>query len=622
MNLHLVEAEVARWFTPRPSLSASIWASKHVVLSAVEERGQGPLSWRGREYAVEIVDCISTPFISDVACCLGSQIGKTVMLMAMAGYCVACDPSGILWVLPTADVARDFSKSRWVSLITGSPPLAEFVPRGKARHDFAAMRQTLGGSTINFAGSNSPSQLAGRPKRRVFLDEMEKFPPESRGGEAGAINLALQRTKDAALPFRFRCSSPALSDGPGWNEFTKGDQRRYTVPCPGCSKAIILAWGKSGHLVKTGIEAYTVWDKECLRDDGSYDFDRIHRSTRCECPHCGFHVQEHHKTAMIRAGSWIATTRSASSFRSYHLPSLYSCSPSTTLGAMAAEFLVAQSTLEGLRGFINGNLAEPWDSEGARAERTEIILASQPADSGEKWDRIMTVDVQRKSPEFWIVVRDWQIGGTGNSRLVAAETCNGVENLRSRQRYHGVRDMRLGIDVKDGVRREEILSWIVGSGEITNRPGAAPIHCGWVPMEGYEREKRWKDKAGHARIYGYEPYPIAHGNFELHKIEFSGDMLLDILALLRLGPAKALGIRWEVLASLANETYWSHLDAKIRREKRDPQTGRKIEEWVMRRSKVIQADHWLDCEVMQVAFALAARLLPWASAPVRKEALV
>jgi hypothetical protein len=291
------------------------------------------------------------------------------------------------------------------------------------------------------------------------------------------------------------------------------------------------------------------------------------------------------------------------------------------LGSLAVEFVVASSTLEGLRGFLNGNLAEPWDSEGARAERTEIILAEPPAENGAQWDRIMTVDVQRLSPEFWIIVRDWQVGGTGNSRLVAAETCNGIANLRQRQKHWAVRDMRVGIDVKDGVRREEILQWIGQTGEVKRVPNGPPRHCGWVPMEGYERDKRWKDPKGRARIWGFEQCPTAGAQYELRKIEFSGDQILDILALLRQGPDKAMGIRWEVLALLASEQYWSHLDSKYRREKRDPHTGRKIEEWVMRRSKQVVADHWLDCEVMQVAFAMAAKLLPWSSAPVRKEVL-
>jgi hypothetical protein len=592
-----------------------------MVLGPNEGIGQGPLSWRGREWAVEICDTISTPFLEDVACCIGTQNGKTVLLLAMYGYVVACDPSGLLWVLPTQPFAQGFSRDRLMPAAERSPALSAMIPRkGKARHDWASTRQVLGGALVNLVGSNSPTELAGRPMRRVFLDEMEKFPAESRGGEAGAINLALQRTGAQPMPFRFRCSSPAMSDGPGWVEFLKGDQRRYAGPCPGCGKDVVLTWGPKTRLIKTGLEAFAKWDPECKRPDGSIDFDRVHRSARWECPHCQSHIQDHHKTALIRGGHWIPTAKAPATFRSYHLPSLYSVSPNKTLGAIAAEFLTSEGTLEGLRGWINGTLAEPWDTEAERAERTEVILQTpDPTEAPDKWDRVMTVDVQRKDPEFWIIVRDWEKGGTGNSRLVAAESVSGIENLRQRQKHYGVRDMRVGIDVKDGVRREEILGWIMQTGELRKQHGRRPFHLGWVPMEGFERAKRWKDRKGNLLIWGYEEWASASSQVEVRKMEFAGDMILDQLALLRRGPAQAFGIRWEVMESVASEQYWAHLDAKVREEKRDPKTGRKIEQWVMRRHKTTQPEHWLDAEVMQLAYALAVQLLPWGT-PARKAA--
>ncbi len=608
--------EICRTFTrPRPDQSASEWSRRNVVLGPHDGGGQGPLSWAGREWAKEICDSISTPFVEDVACCIGTQLGKTVMLIAMYGYVVACDPSGLLWVLPGGDDAVEFSRDRVMPMAERTTALKRLIPRrGRARQNWTGGKHIIGGARILFRGSNSPAKLAGNPMRRVFCDEMEKFPADSRGGEAGAINLALQRTGAQPMPFRFRCSSPAMSDGPGWQEFIKGDQRRYAGPCPGCGKDVVLTWGPKTRLIKTGLEAFAKWDPQCEREDGNIDFDRVHRSARWECPHCQTHVQDHHKLAVIRGGRWIPTAKAPATFRSYHLPSLYSISPNKTLGAIVAEFLTSKGTLEGLRGWINGTLAEPWDTEAERAERTELFMEGPADPDPKKWERIMTVDVQRNAPEFWVVVREWEKGGTGNSRLIVAEAVNGIDNLRQRQAHWGVADVRLGIDVKDGVRREEILGWIMQTGKTIRLGQGKHMHAGWIPLEGYEREKRWKDKSGNPRIVGYELWGSASGNCELRKLEFAGDMILDILALLRKGPKEAFGIRWEVPRD-ASDAYWAHMDAKVREEKRDPKTGRKVEQWVMRRHKTTQPEHWLDAEAMQIAMALFLKLLPWGQAP-------
>src|SRR6185312_15999725 len=42
------------------------------------------------------------------------------------------------------------------------------------------------------------------------------------------------------------------------------------------------------------------WDKQAKRRDGSWDYDRVVRSARFECPHCGGHITDNHRLCLDR----------------------------------------------------------------------------------------------------------------------------------------------------------------------------------------------------------------------------------------------------------------------------------------------------------------------------------
>lgn len=493
--------------------------------------------------------------------------------------------------------------------VRASPELRRLVPTGAKRHDFAKANQQLGGTHIAFVGSNSPSGLAGRPRGAVLLDEMEKFPSETRGGEAGSINLACQRTKDAAFPKRIRTSSPAAVDGPGWVELMRGDLRRWHVPCPECGKFVVLAWSKDNtELPVTGAEAWAKWDEEARGEDGRWNLERVERSMRFECPGCGFHIKEEHKTKLNREGKWIPTKPAPKTWRSYHLPSWYSPSPSTTFGLMATTFLESMHSLDGLHGWINGNAAEPWVGGAESQRRTEIILTGDAEPVAAETVRILTVDCQGSSPHFYWIARDWDAKGSGASRLVEAGTCEDWETLRETQARLGIGDIWVGVDSGFQATRvyQECLRW----GSLKPRPPHKPLHLGWVPMKG--RDGAWvaKDKAtGQRRLWGLGSAATENTSVDLRILEFSGDQLWDILQALRKS-VEPHGIRWEVGCKVpeGKAGYWSQMDAKVARETANRRTGRVNREIIKQKAR---QDHWLDCELEQLAFAMMRKLLPW-----------
>jgi hypothetical protein len=172
---------------------------------------------------------------------------------------------------------------------------------------------------------------------------------------------------------------------------------------------------------------------------------------------------------------------------SRHLPSLYSPSPETSFGKLAVKFLQAKSSLLGLRGFINGDLAEPYTSQDTMSDRVELVRARIEHDDG--WRPLLTVDCQQRG--FWAVVRRWN---GGNSDGVYAGFLATYDDVRELQLKHKINDAGVMLDSGYGARSDaEVYRNCVRFGEIVERTDALPLHVGWMPAKGAPGFKRWKN---------------------------------------------------------------------------------------------------------------------------------
>lgn len=607
-------ATAARALRPPPEIPVDVWCEQNVYIPGPQTQAPGFLRFNGREFLREPLRCFGTPEIRDLVACFGSQVGKSTFLMAGVAWSIVCDSCGVLWVLPTIDLARSFSETRWIPIVRASPALAGLMPTGARRHDFKKTEQQIGGALVNFVGSNSPGNLASRPARRVILDEVDKF-PEAGAKEADAVNLAEQRTKSFANAQRVKVSTPTIREGLIWQEFIKGDMRRRFVPCPACGKAVVFAWSKQYTVLPViGCEAFIRWDAEARRPGGGWDLDRVERSARAECPHCGAHILDAQKTAMDRAGEWRPTAPhgGARGFRSYHLPSLYAASPETTFGRLAVAFLQGKQSMLGLQGFINGNLAEPYEAQDTLGERVEIITPAARADAQEapveaKPVRLMTVDCQAKAPYFWWVVREWRVGQCEAIAAGSADTWAEIEEIQKR---HGLPDACFGVDSGWGARSDgEVYAHCVAHSEFVPREGGRrPLCIGWQPLKGAPGRRTWKhdDKISRpwfaVEIDPFEGKAQA-GAVAMQLVHFSGEILKDALAALRSG---RVPFRWAVRADVASDEYWRHLDGEVKTAVRNMRNGHVSHEWRPRSKH--WPNHLLDCEVQQIALAMSLGL--------------
>ena len=584
---------------PPPRLSVDEWCERNFYLPSPQTQSPGFLRFDGREFMREPLRCFNSPEVRDVVLAFGSQVGKTTIFMGGVAWCIACDPCGFLWVMPSKELAQSFAETRWLPVLRSSARLAELLPTGAARHSVKTLQQQVGGAMVNFVGSNSPGNLASRPARRVILDEVDKF-AEATEKEADAVNLAEQRTKAFANPQRWKSSTPTISEGLIWQEFTKGDQRRRFVPCPACGKFVVLAWSKAFTVFpKLGCEAFVRWDKEAKRPDGSWDLDRVERSSRFECPHCAAHIRDEQKTAMDRGGEWRATAVAVSGFRSYHLPSLYAATPETTVGRIAVVFLQAKASLLGLHGFINGNLAEPYQAQDTLGDRVELVAPRVVTEDGTK---LMTVDCQAKTPAFYWIVREWR---RGSCQGIAAGTAETWDEIAEMQRAHGVADAGLAVDSGWGARSDrEVYATCVSHGEIMPRDGKLPAVLGWMPTKGSPGRRSWRDENGLFRPYYVRDVDPFEGTSDARKLAvgllgFSTDSAKDILEGMR---RKQGPFAWSVCEAMATEEYWRHMDGEIKTAVRNMANGRVTHNWVPRSRH--WPNHWFDCEVLQVVLAM------------------
>src|SRR5690606_29411056 len=106
-----------------------------------------------------------------------AQVGKTEVLLNTIGYHIHYDPSPILLVMPTEQIAQDFSKDRLAPMLRDTPVLRGRVKDARSRDsDNTLLHKKFPGGHITLVGANAPSGLSSRPIRVLLADEVDRFP--------------------------------------------------------------------------------------------------------------------------------------------------------------------------------------------------------------------------------------------------------------------------------------------------------------------------------------------------------------------------------------------------------------------------------------------------------------
>lgn len=591
MTLTTVQQDILEFrrqlYRPPPEQTVIGWAESNIILTRRQTEYPGPFSTSVRPYMRECIECWKDPAVSEVVLCWGSQTAKTTALMIGAVWSICEDPGPLLWIMPSEHLARSFSKSRWRPMLDDSPAAREELPA--SRSDMTNLEQHFRQCTLTFVGSNSPSNLASRPVRVVVADEVDKFATAT-DSEADALSLAEQRLKAFSSSKLFLTSTPTVFDGRIWQRYLQGDQRRFLIPCPHCQNPIKLLW------------KHVKWDAGAQHPDATWDLDRVQASAHYECQECGGHMTDAQKIRALRHGEWKAEAQGSPGVRSYHLSSLYSPDRKCTWGALAIQFLREKMSLIGLQGFINGALAEPWEDQYERVARTESIIREVSTPIGDAPLKLLSADHQALAPHFWYVVREFARNGA--SRLLAAGACLTWEDLRAIQLAHGIEDRAVVVD--SGYDALTVYKACLAYGRLVQRQGSLPVFAGWIPGKGRPKESGWLDPEKRSpRVWTIQSAVVEHLRFAIPVLHFNSPALRDVLASLRQANT---GIPWQVLESVATDTYWTHMDSHMRRPV--VHGKRAVVEWVKRSQRT--PDHLLDAEIQILALAMLHGRFHWA----------
>ena len=339
---------------PPTDLKLDEWADKYRRLSAESSAEAGIWNTNRAAYQRGMMQAISDPTIENVVFMTGAQVGKTEIINNAIGYFIHNQPSPMLVVQPTLEMAKMWSNDRLAPMLRDTPVLKNAVKDARSRDSGNTLYQkSFSGGYIAIVGANSAAGLASRPVRCVFLDEVDRY-PHSAGSEGDPIDLARARTKTFSYNRKIVMVSTPTNKGASRIEaaYEESDQRMYFVPCPDCDHKQTLKWSQ----VK--------WEQDKPE------------TAHYICEECGSVWDEAKRLRAIRFGEWQATAPYTGT-AGFHLNGIYSVW--VGLDRAAKEFLAAKKLPDTLRVFINTYLAESYEQEGERvddyavAERAEVF---------------------------------------------------------------------------------------------------------------------------------------------------------------------------------------------------------------------------------------------------------
>lgn len=370
---------IARVVAPPPSLTVSEWADLYRRLSS--EASAEPGQWRTERapYQREIMDALNDDETETIVVMSSAQVGKTEIILNIIGYYIHQDPSPIMLVQPTLELAQAFSKDRLSPMVRDSPELKKRMAGTKSRDSGNTMlHKTFPGGHITMAGANSPASLASRPIRVVLLDEVDRY-PVSAGTEGDPVTLVSKRTTTFHNRKRVLVSTPTIKGASRIETaYEASSMEQWCLPCPSCEDHQPLAWGQ-------------------IRFDDA----------TMACKYCGaIHSEIEWKSGQ---GKWIARKENRK-VRGFHLNEL--ASPWKRWETIIEEFKEAKRNgTETLKAWTNTSLGETWEEKGEQLDedvlynRREMYHADVP--DGVK---VLTAAVDTQDDRFEIEVQGWGAG--------------------------------------------------------------------------------------------------------------------------------------------------------------------------------------------------------------------
>jgi phage terminase large subunit GpA-like protein len=342
--------------SPPPTRTVSQWADDERVLSPEIAAEAGRWKTSRVPYMREIMDVVNSS-AETIVILKAAQIGATEVINNIVGYFVSEDPSTILIIQPTLELAEGWSRDRLAPMLRDTPVLRGLVQDARSRDSGNTVKhKEYPGGRITVVGANSPTGLRARSIRVVLADEVDSYPP-SVGTEGDPLTLASARQRTFWNRKTILASTPLHKQTSViWREWLRSDQRHFHVPCPHCGHEQILKWSN------------VRWDKT---ESG----DHLPATAHYVCEECGAVWNDVERHVAVSRGRWIAAAPDAR-IAGFHISGLMS--PWLTLEQIVREFLRARGDPYLMQVWSNVILGEPFEEERESIAGSGLVARCEP----------------------------------------------------------------------------------------------------------------------------------------------------------------------------------------------------------------------------------------------------
>lgn len=270
---------------PTPLLTCSEWADENRFLSSAASAEPGRWRTSRTPFLKEILDNLSpTSPYKQVIVKKSVQLGFTESGLNAVGTYIDISPCPILYIMPTVNMAKGFSKTRVEPMVDACPSLRKKIPQKRERDGGnTLLEKEFPGGVLVLTGANSAAELRSRPIRVLVMDEIDAYPMNV-DDEGSPIELAEKRTVTFSNRKIYKLSTPTVAGASAIDiEIDQTDKRKFFVPLPCCPDV-----------------PQTLEFENLVWETGKPE------TVKYRCEHCGELNEERLKPKFLAAGEWRA----------------------------------------------------------------------------------------------------------------------------------------------------------------------------------------------------------------------------------------------------------------------------------------------------------------------------
>jgi phage terminase large subunit GpA-like protein len=351
----------------------------------------------------------------------GSQMGKTDSVANIFGARLDDDPVPLIYLGPTRSFVERTWEPRFIDMIDSASRLSKQIDRGKTS---SKTQKSIAGVKVNFSWAGSATAIAGDPACLVVVDERDRMGSDVEGegdpvslanarhstypdGKTIVISTPLTGTVDVYKHPETGLEHWQIADAeevqsPTWKLWQRGTRHEWMVPCPHCG------------------EYFAPRFRHLHWPENSEPHDLTDENVLLFCVHCGEGIEERFKGEMNAKGLAVAPGEFVvdGEIRGKAPPSDWFtlwvsglCSPWRSWTTNSREYLTAarDGDSEALQTIINTRFGElyavsgeapPW--EDVAALRLDYRMGQIPEGVS---TIMMSVDVQQDC--LYYVLRGW-----------------------------------------------------------------------------------------------------------------------------------------------------------------------------------------------------------------------